>query len=1032
MQALVAASSTEPHFLFERGFPSGVAASVPVDGADPVERALNFVDRYRDLYSFTDADLAFVASRVSDDVVTLSQTYRGVPVFASQLVVSLNGNTLISTTGIVLHGDVILSTIPTLSSAEALDLARYALELPIDTRISHQPELIVFDFALLADLPSEPRLVYLVDFDTAGAPRAFIDAQTGELVNSYGLAEDALLYTIWDALNASLTCYTSGLIGVSGGFTESTDAFGNLDLQLPYFIGNQVGTAQQNIPSERFSIVLPDYLAADDAIEKTYNFYFSKLGFDSYNGLGGELRMYVEANLGGVVASRGSCYIAFEPDSAALDIMAHEFTHGVIASTSGLVYQGESGALNESFSDIMAALVDCCDWLLGEDIPNGPIRDMSNPNPYGQPANVSEINPYITTLDLTNDKGGVHTNSGVLNRAAVMITDGGAFGFQQEPILGLGREVATKFFFLSMRTLPANASLADAAFHMNYVVPNYVRPELEYGPLDMLQKCTIHNSLYEVGFFSYPDRNCDGIWDPITKSSPPIIDEDKDNVPSANDNCPDIWNFLQADLDKDGLGDLCDEDVDGDGVPDKVLSVAGIWAALTNGLELDNCPIVVNTDQTDGDNDGIGDACDPATYVEYDYDGDGAEDIADNCVQDLNPDQKDFDQDGKGNVCDKDADGDNILDTEDNCQLVINTDQKDGDKDGIGNACDGPFGDGDGDGWASEVDNCPWDGNPNQKDTDQDSKGDTCDADDDGDKLQDYFDNCPTVANFDQADTDGDGLGDECDWLNGGIDSITVTSPNPGTAPLTKPGELLSMAIPVCEPDQSGWYSEDFVMALSLQGLGSGLVVWVSGPTNPFLTLPLSGQEQTHLFSLRGGEQYFLNFTSQDVPFGEERTLALETFCGPYSEFQRSDSIAPTDPTPAPDQTGLALPFVTLLQNGSCRTNPGADYELFDIVLAGVQVSINGRTPDNAWLRVFLPDWNQSCWLSESVVLVEGSLDDVTILQYAPPPTGTPDPDEGDNEVVTQCSDGIDNDGDGSIDDVDRECVDANDDHETN
>ena len=71
-----------------------------------------------------------------------------------------------------------------------------------------------------------------------------------------------------------------------------------------------------------------------------------------------------------------------------------------------------------------------------------------------------------------------------------------------------------------------------------------------------------------------------------------------------------VHNLTQADLDGDFLGDACDDDLDGDGVPDDG-SLNGVQvcnAPFILGCD-DNCPLIVNEDQED-DNDGVGDACD--------------------------------------------------------------------------------------------------------------------------------------------------------------------------------------------------------------------------------------------------------------------------------------------------------------------------------------------------------------------------------------------------------------------------------------
>jgi len=209
-----------------------------------------------------------------------------------------------------------------------------------------------------------------------------------------------------------------------------------------------------------------------------------------------------------------------------------------------------------------------------------------------------------------------------------------------------------------------------------------------------------------------------------------------------DDNCPMTFNPNQSDLDNDGMGDLCDDctDPDGDGY--------GNPGFPSSTCPDDNCSWVYNPDQTDADVDGIGDACD-------------------NCIDVANADQADFDDDGIGDACDvcTDTDGDGYGDPgypnntcpEDNCPDVYNPDQLESDGDGLADACD----------------NCPYVYNPDQEDFDADGIGDSCDecTDADGDGFGDpgfpastcTIDNCPGNINPDQEDFDGDSVGDSCD-----------------------------------------------------------------------------------------------------------------------------------------------------------------------------------------------------------------------------------------------------------------------------
>jgi bacillolysin len=109
-----------------------------------------------------------------------------------------------------------------------------------------------------------------------------------------------------------------------------------------------------------------------------------------------------------------------------LDVIAHELTHGVTEHTCNLVYKNQSGALNESFSDIFGVMVknwdyhaeggeaSAWDWEIGAGLGgNGlPLRDLSDPTRTGDPAHMDD---YVRTLQ---DEGGVHINSNIHNKAA--------------------------------------------------------------------------------------------------------------------------------------------------------------------------------------------------------------------------------------------------------------------------------------------------------------------------------------------------------------------------------------------------------------------------------------------------------------------------------------------------------------------------------------------------------------------------------------------------------------------------------------
>ena len=178
---------------------------------------------------------------------------------------------------------------------------------------------------------------------------------------------------------------------------------------------------------------------AQFATQATYDYYLNVHNRNSIDNNGHELNSYVHFNLieygyssnvnafwNGSVLTYGDGSETYTPLTT-VDICAHEITHGLTAHTCSLIYQDESGALNEAFSDIFAVCVEkyivpsLSDWTIGEDI-GSPFRSLSNPNLYNLPDTYH--GNYWHYDD--SDNGGVHTNMGVLSYWFYLISEGGS------------------------------------------------------------------------------------------------------------------------------------------------------------------------------------------------------------------------------------------------------------------------------------------------------------------------------------------------------------------------------------------------------------------------------------------------------------------------------------------------------------------------------------------------------------------------------------------------------------------------------
>lgn len=177
----------------------------------------------------------------------------------------------------------------------------------------------------------------------------------------------------------------------------------------------------------------------------TYDYLNNILNRNGFDGVGGPMLSITEVFRSGILgrasyepANNWVLYTQSSPDynpsySGSIEIVAHEWAHGVTDTTSKLTNVKESGALGESFGDMLGAAVSYANgdpdyWIIGEDIPQLQTkRNMSDPLASGQPDTYRGAN-WFTTTSCTppdSDNCGIHRNSGVPNKMFYLLSEGG-------------------------------------------------------------------------------------------------------------------------------------------------------------------------------------------------------------------------------------------------------------------------------------------------------------------------------------------------------------------------------------------------------------------------------------------------------------------------------------------------------------------------------------------------------------------------------------------------------------------------------
>lgn len=428
-------------------------AALPAD-ATPEMAARAYLQACGGLFGLKNPaeELALMSSERAENgggVTRFQQVVDGIPVLGGELVVHTTASHDILTVGGEILPKPSLKTTPIVPAEDARQraLESTARKHGVDAAAltTTEPQLWVYYPPILGGrgLPIS-RLVWRMDVEPAGEllpirELVLVDAHAGVVALSFNQIDTALYRKIYDNNNVR----------------SST-------LQNPANLKRTEGQPATGIG---------DVDKAYDYAGDVYNFYKNNHNRDSLDGAGMALISttrycptstaiscpYVNAFWNGAQMVYGAGMVAD-------DVVAHEMTHGVTFFTSQLFYYYQSGAINEAFSDIWGEWIDQTNgkgndsasvkWLMAEDTSVGAFRSMSNPPAYGDPDRMTSAN--YTCDPNEQDNGGVHTNSGVANKAAYLITDGGTFN--GKTVTGLGIAKAASIFYKAQTSLLTSAS----------------------------------------------------------------------------------------------------------------------------------------------------------------------------------------------------------------------------------------------------------------------------------------------------------------------------------------------------------------------------------------------------------------------------------------------------------------------------------------------------------------------------------------------------------------------------------------------
>ncbi len=407
--------------------------------------------------------------------IRYAQFYKGVKVNGGIWVLHVKDNQVISGNGRIYPSRDLAIANP-ISSEQALRKANtyvaknlHEFQTSTFNFIDRTPKAdLVIDFEITAEL--KPYFIYKAEIRPTDMHvyEVYVDANTGKILQTIDLLcsiDGPKTATATDLNNQSrsINTYQKGssyyLIDASKSmFNAGQSAIPNDPVGAVWTINanNTDATSVTQVSSGSNSWSDKSSVSAHYNAGLAFDYYKNTFNRNSINGSGGTIISVINvtdngssmenAYWNGQAMFYGNGGSAFKPLAGALDVAGHELTHGVVSNSANLEYKGQSGAINESMADIFGAMIDRDDWKMGEDVvkttvfKSGALRDLQDPHNGGtslsnngyQPAKMSEF--YTGS----QDNGGVHINSGIVNKAYYLIAT------------AIGKDKAEKMYYRAL------------------------------------------------------------------------------------------------------------------------------------------------------------------------------------------------------------------------------------------------------------------------------------------------------------------------------------------------------------------------------------------------------------------------------------------------------------------------------------------------------------------------------------------------------------------------------------------------------